>query len=168
MAAVIRGYVAAAVVAYLVVAVGVVLGILPWPTLISLLTVPLAWAGLAMFGPIGALGGWICAEEACRIIVLARAISHGATGFIIDRAGHFEFLASLIPGAVSVEIGGDAHAVNCWDVEDPARVGAEKIDYLLALHALLLGEHHAGRDSYGLTDLEANLLGTTDGLALDV
>ena len=48
-AAVIRGYVAAAVVAYLVVAVGVVVGILPWPTLISLLTVPLAyqtWKGL--------------------------------------------------------------------------------------------------------------------------
>jgi DNA helicase HerA-like ATPase len=97
------------------------------------------------------------------IILLARAISQGATGFIIDRAGHFEFLASLIPGAVSVEIGGDAHAVNCWDVEDPARVGAEKIDYLLALHALLLGEHHAGRDSYGLTDLEANLLGLAIG-----
>ena len=66
---------------------------------------------------------------------------------------------SLIPGAASLEIGGDAHAINSWDVEDPARVGAEKIDYLLALHALLLGEHHAGRDSYGLTDLEANLLG---------
>jgi hypothetical protein len=97
------------------------------------------------------------------IILLARAISHGATGFIIDRAGHFDFLASLIPGAASVEIGGDVHAVNCWDVDNPARVGAEKIDYLLALHALLLGEHHAGRDSYGLTDLEANLLGLAIG-----
>jgi TraG P-loop domain len=97
------------------------------------------------------------------IILLARAISQGAGGFIIDRAGHFDFLASLIPGAVSVEIGGDTHAVNCWDVEDPARVAAEKIDYLLALHALLLGEHHAGRDSYGLTDLEANLLGLAIG-----
>jgi hypothetical protein len=97
------------------------------------------------------------------IILLARALSQGAVGFIIDRAGHFAFLASLIPGAVSVEIGGDAHAVNCWDVENPARVGAEKIDYLLALHALLLGEHHAARDSYGLTDLEANLLGLAIG-----
>jgi TraG P-loop domain len=97
------------------------------------------------------------------IILLARAISQGAGGFIIDRAGHFDFLASLIPGAVSVEIGRDAHAINCWDVEDPAHVGAEKIDYLLALHALLLGEHHAGRDSYGLTDLEANLLGLAIG-----
>ena len=93
------------------------------------------------------------------IILLIRALAQGASGFIIDRAGHFDFLCSLIPGAASLEIGGDAHAINSWDVEDPARVGAEKIDYLLALHALLLGEHHAGRDSYGLTDLEANLLG---------
>ena len=40
---------------------------------------------------------------------------------------------------------------------------AEKIDYLLALHALLLGEHHAARDCYGLTDLESNLLGLAIG-----
>jgi DNA helicase HerA-like ATPase len=93
------------------------------------------------------------------IILLIRAIAQGATGFIIDRAGHFAFLASLIPGAASVEIGGDAHAINSWDVEDPAHLSPEKVDYLLALHALLLGEHHAGQDSYGLTDLEANLLG---------
>jgi len=93
------------------------------------------------------------------IILLIRALAQGATGFIIDRAGHFAFLASLIPGAASVEIGADAHAINSWDVEDPANVPPEKIDYLLALHAQLLGEHHAERDSYGLTDLESNLLG---------
>jgi hypothetical protein len=97
------------------------------------------------------------------IILLIRALAQGASGFIIDRAGHFDFLCSLIPGAASLEIGGDAHAINCWDVPDPAHVGAEKIDYLLALHALLLGEHHAGRDSYGLSDLEANLLGLAIG-----
>jgi 1,4-dihydroxy-2-naphthoate octaprenyltransferase len=48
-AAVIRGYVAAVAVAYLVVVAGVVFGVLPWPTLISLLTFPLAyqtWNGL--------------------------------------------------------------------------------------------------------------------------
>jgi hypothetical protein len=93
------------------------------------------------------------------IILLIRALAQGASGWIIDRAGHFDFLASLIPGAAALEIGSGAHAINAWDVPDPARVSAEKIDYLLALHALLLGEHHAGRDSYGLTDLEANLLG---------
>ncbi len=93
------------------------------------------------------------------IILLIRALAQGATGFIIDRAGHFAFLASLIPGAASVEIGADAHAINSWDVEDSGDVSPEKVDYLLALHAQLLGEHHPGQDSYGLTDLESNLLG---------
>ncbi len=93
------------------------------------------------------------------ILALSRAIGQGASGFIIDRAGHFDYLVSLLPGASVVQIGGEAHAINSWDVPDPALVSAEKVDYLLALHALLLGEHHAGRDSYGLTDLEANLLG---------
>ena len=97
------------------------------------------------------------------IILLIRSLAQGASGFIIDRAGHFDFLASLIGGAASLQVGAGAHAINSWDVPDPARVGAEKIDYLLALHALLLGEHHAGRDSYGLSDLEANLLGLAIG-----
>ena len=97
------------------------------------------------------------------LLLLARAISQGATGFIIDRAGHFDFLASLIPGAATVQLGAGGDAINCWTVEDPAAVSAEKVDYLLALHALLLGEHHQGRDSYGLTDLEANLLGLAIG-----
>jgi hypothetical protein len=97
------------------------------------------------------------------IVLLCRAISQSVTGSIIDRAGHFAFLASLIPGAASVEIGSGAAAVNPWDVPDPGRVEAEKIDYLLALHALLLGEHHLARDSYGLSDLESNLLGLAIG-----
>jgi len=37
------------------------------------LTVPLVFLGLKQFGPIGALGGWICAEESCRMILLWRA-----------------------------------------------------------------------------------------------
>jgi 1,4-dihydroxy-2-naphthoate octaprenyltransferase len=48
-AAVVRAYAAAVAVAYLVVIGGVAFGILPWPTLISLLTIPLAyqtWKGL--------------------------------------------------------------------------------------------------------------------------
>ncbi|HET9848973.1 MAG TPA: prenyltransferase, partial [Candidatus Dormibacteraeota bacterium] len=42
-ATVIRGYVASAAVAYLVVVIGVIIGVLPWPTLISLLTIPIAY-----------------------------------------------------------------------------------------------------------------------------
>lgn len=48
-AAVIPGYVAAAAVAYLVIIAGAVSGVLPWPTLISLITIPIAyqtWKGL--------------------------------------------------------------------------------------------------------------------------
>ncbi len=97
------------------------------------------------------------------IILLSRALSQGGSGFIIDRAGHFAFLTSLISGASAVEIGGDGHAINSWDVEDASQVPSEKVDYLLALHALLLGEHNAGRDSYGLSDLESNLLGLAIG-----
>jgi O-antigen/teichoic acid export membrane protein len=37
------------------------------------LTVPFVWVGLHRFGPIGALGGWIVAEETCRMILLHRA-----------------------------------------------------------------------------------------------
>jgi O-antigen/teichoic acid export membrane protein len=37
------------------------------------LTLPLAWFGLEAFGPIGALGGWMCAEETCRMLLLRRA-----------------------------------------------------------------------------------------------
>jgi 1,4-dihydroxy-2-naphthoate octaprenyltransferase len=45
-AMVIRGYVASVTIAYLVVIVGVITGVLPWPTLISLLTIPLAYQTL--------------------------------------------------------------------------------------------------------------------------
>ncbi|HTO96784.1 MAG TPA: oligosaccharide flippase family protein [Myxococcales bacterium] len=46
------------------------------------LTVPLAWGGLRLFGPIGALGGWICAEESCRLILLRRAARLFGTGVL--------------------------------------------------------------------------------------
>src|SRR2546422_222741 len=46
------------------------------------LTVPLVWAGLKLWGPIGALGGWICAEEICRFILLRRAARLFGTGIL--------------------------------------------------------------------------------------
>jgi DNA helicase HerA-like ATPase len=80
--------------------------------------------------------------------------------FVLDRAGHYEFLCRLIPGARHLTIGAstDEHAVNPWDVEDPGSPPIEKIAYLVALHALLVGDHRAGDDSYGLDALERNLL----------
>ena len=42
--------------------------------------------------------------------------------FVVDRAGHYEFLTRLVPGARHLTIGGsdDEHAVNPWDVDDPS------------------------------------------------
>ena len=94
------------------------------------------------------------------ILLLARLLAHGMRGFVIDRAGHFEFLCDLVPGAQHLTIGAsaDEHAVNPWDTPDPAHPSIEKITYLVGLHALLVGDHRAGDDSYGLDALERNLL----------
>lgn len=93
-------------------------------------------------------------------ILLSRWIARGARGFIIDRAGHYDFLCSLVPGAASVAIGPGEHdfAVNPWDADDVAVVSAEKVTFLLDLHALLIGNHDAGSDSYGLEPIEHSVL----------
>ena len=93
-------------------------------------------------------------------VLLSRFLAHGMQAFVLDRAGHYEFLCKLVPGARHLTIGAstDEHAVNPWDVEDPASPPIEKIAYLVALHALLVGDHRAGEDSYGLDALERNLL----------
>jgi hypothetical protein len=93
-------------------------------------------------------------------VLIARLLAHGMQAFVIDRAGHYEFLCRLVPGAQHLTIGAssDDHAVNPWDVADPTSPPIEKIAYLVALHALLVGDHRAGEDSYGLDPLERNLL----------
>ena len=93
-------------------------------------------------------------------VILSRCLAHGMRGYVLDRAGHYAFLCSLIPGARHLTIGGadDEHAVNPWDVADPGPPPAEKVTYLVGLHALLVGDHRAGDDSYGLDPLERNLL----------
>ncbi len=90
-------------------------------------------------------------------LLLIRGLARGLRTAVIDRAGHYQFLVSLIPGAVQVKLGGrgNREAVCPWDVPDPSRVDQSKVDYLLALHSLLLGR----RDGSGLGDLEENLLG---------
>ena len=76
---------------------------------------------------------------------------------MIERGGHYQFLASLIPGAANVSLGSGTDAICPWDTPDPSSVAAEKIDYLIALHATLIGTGR--REEYGLTALEENLLG---------
>ena len=93
-------------------------------------------------------------------VLISRFLAHGMQAFVLDRAGHYEFLCKLVPGAQHLTIGAstDDHAVNPWDVENPASPPIEKIAYLVALHALLVGDHRAGEDAYGLDALERNLL----------
>ena len=89
------------------------------------------------------------------ILLAARFVSQGGRIFIADRSatpdehgetsgtGHYDTLISLVPGARRVQLGTPHGAVICpWDVPDPARVPDQKVDYLLALHALLIGDAH--------------------------
>lgn len=89
--------------------------------------------------------------------IYCSGLARGDHGAVIERGGHYEFLASLIPGAANVSLGAGADAICPWDTPDPASLGSEKIDYLIALHATLIGTGR--RDEYGLTALEENLLG---------
>ena len=103
--------------------------------------------------------------------LLARNLARGATGYIIDRsssedeggsrrhAGHYEQLAALVPGARVIHFGAGRHdaVLNPWDVADAARVPASKAEFLVALHALLIGDHGHGTER-ALAGLERTLL----------
>src|SRR5439155_26934424 len=57
------------------------------------------------------------------VLLVARAAARGARGFVIDRAGHFDFLCRLLPGALSLRIGACGRgSLNPWDVDEPAAV----------------------------------------------
>lgn len=107
-------------------------------------------------------------------VLLMRAIAQGMRGWIIDRSstpdqagrtigtGHYDALLSLVPGARRVQVGSAAGDVICpWDVHDPAHVPAEKTEFLLALHALLIGHAEgADRRQRTLTAVEEGILST--------
>jgi len=107
-------------------------------------------------------------------VLLMRAISQGMRGWIIDRSstpdrdgrtagtGHYDTLLSLVPGSRRVQVGSSAGEVICpWDVQDPARVPSEKSEFLLAMHALLIGHAHgANARQRTLTAVEEGLLST--------
>jgi hypothetical protein len=104
-------------------------------------------------------------------LLLARNLARGATGYIIDRsssedeggstrhAGHYEQLAALIPGARIIHFGAGHHeAILCpWDVADPTTVPASKVEFLIALHTMLIGDPHRA-DAAVLSGLERTLL----------
>jgi len=95
------------------------------------------------------------------ILLACRFIAQGGRIYITDRSstpddrgdstgtGHYDTLLSLIPGGAAGAAGGRAHgAVICpWDVPDVEHVPDQKVEFLLALHALLIGEAH---DAEGL------------------
>jgi hypothetical protein len=85
-------------------------------------------------------------------VLTARFISQGGQSFILDRSstpdeqgntqgtGHYDTLLSLIPGSRRVQVGQAGGDVVCpWDVPSPAHVPTQKIELLLAVHALLIG-----------------------------
>jgi hypothetical protein len=84
--------------------------------------------------------------------LLMAAIAQGMRGFIIDRStiatgdgahraqGHYDPLLSLVPGSAKVHVGSASQdVISPWDVVDPARVPGSKVEFLLAHHALLIG-----------------------------
>ena len=89
------------------------------------------------------------------ILLACRFIAQGGRIYITDRSatpddrgdgtgtGHYDTLLSLIPGGRRVQLGTAHGAVICpWDVPDVEHVPDQKLEFLLALHALLVGEAH--------------------------
>jgi hypothetical protein len=88
--------------------------------------------------------------------LISRCIALGiGPVFAIDRAGHYSTLTRLVHGARHLDIGSEVSdwAINPWDTPDQAAVPREKVAYLVALHATMMGEE-------GLTVLERSQLAT--------
>ena len=88
-------------------------------------------------------------------LLAARFIAQGGRVYVTDRSstpdergdthgsGHYDTLLSLVPGGRRVQLGTAHSGVICpWDTPDPAKVPDQKIEFLLALHALLIGDSH--------------------------
>jgi TraG P-loop domain len=88
--------------------------------------------------------------------IMSRCLALG-TGrvFVIDRAGHYSILTKLVEGARHLDIGSDDSpwAINAWDTPNQAAVPREKVAFLVALHASMMGAED-------LTILERSHLGT--------
>jgi len=72
--------------------------------------------------------------------LIAHLVAQGATGYVFDRAGHYEVLGELIPGARKLSIGSDDSrwVINHWDTPDPLNVPKQKVQFLLDLHRVML------------------------------
>ena len=105
--------------------------------------------------------------------LLLAAIAQGMRGFIIDRStistgdgrqrvqGHYDPLLSLVPGSVKVHVGtASSDVISPWDVADPSTVAGSKLEFLLAFHALLIGNTAQSTDERRLTADEEGPLTT--------
>ncbi|MDO8184650.1 hypothetical protein Q7L71_03615 [Conexibacter sp. CPCC 205706] len=88
-------------------------------------------------------------------LLVGRALAKGATGAVIDRSGHWDFLVETVPGAAAVRIGGGVgeHRLNAWDGPPTSA----KVAFLVALHELILTDADSSVSSLGA--LEESLLG---------
>ena len=85
--------------------------------------------------------------------LVAQMVAMGAHGFLYDRAGHYELLADLIPGARVIRMGADdGTVINHWDVDDPANVPSAKVKFLLRLHETLLRRELTNHERKVLAD----------------
>jgi hypothetical protein len=72
--------------------------------------------------------------------LVGHLVALGATGYVFDRAGHYELLGELIPGARRLAIGSEdsRYAINHWDTPDPWNPPKQKIRFLVELHRVAL------------------------------
>jgi hypothetical protein len=72
--------------------------------------------------------------------LVAHLVALGAKGYVFDRAGHYEVLCELIPGARKLRIGSEdsRFAINHWDTPDPWNPAKQKVRFLIELHRVML------------------------------
>ncbi len=75
--------------------------------------------------------------------IMARCLALGiGRVFVIDRSGHYLVLTQLVHGARQVDIGSDDSpwAINAWDTPEQGTIPREKVAFLVALHATMVGD----------------------------
>jgi type IV secretory pathway VirB4 component len=73
--------------------------------------------------------------------LVAHLVALGARGYVFDRAGHYEVLGELIPGARRLAIGSEdsRFVINHWDTAEPWNPPKQKVRFLIELHRVMLG-----------------------------
>jgi type IV secretory pathway VirB4 component len=90
--------------------------------------------------------------------LLQGMLAWGARGYIVDRADHYLPLVQLVGGAhFKLGAGANRHRICPWDIPDPAQVPDEHVEFLIALHAALIGRKDRGEP---LESIEEGLLDT--------